>query len=414
MSLEKKRFCGACGKAEEKVIKESRNEDLGELKNCTRCRSIRYCGRACQRSEFKKHNDDCQFIKNTIDDLAKIEETYKQFKLSSTGAPQNIWQTQVGDFWVHANDQFWEKDGSRKNVWPRDYLKLRHKLVTALWRVADTNLGNYETTEAILEHLLEIMRLDISDGIGCKEMVVFMFLTLGRDEDAYNFILWWLKNPGEPTDEHYKTLKKGEWLHEDNADKFEDLFQRVETEEFDEKGEEVLEDTYLGFKLGLLAIKIRNVMELEEMNQKVSKLDKRLAEARPGSTAAKLRDNDVFIECAHLYIRGEEKQHAQKLEEQYEDIEKYLDIIHDHNDTILPALIEPKPLQSWKSTADGITNGGCSEAKEVLRYSCRYFHRLSILLGSKQMSAKKIIAKYLYPDHEEGKPYPKYALRDKK
>ena len=48
------------------------------------------------------------------------------------------------------------------------------------------------------------------------------------------------------------------------------------------------------------------------------------------------RDNDVFIECAHLYIRGEEKQHAQKLEEQYEDIEKYLDIIHDHNDTILP------------------------------------------------------------------------------
>jgi hypothetical protein len=33
MSLETKRFCGACGKAEEKVIKESRNEDLGELKN---------------------------------------------------------------------------------------------------------------------------------------------------------------------------------------------------------------------------------------------------------------------------------------------------------------------------------------------------------------------------------------------
>ena len=54
---------------------------LGELKNCTRCRSIRYCGRSCQRSEFKMHNDDCQFIKNTIDELLKIEETYKQFKL---------------------------------------------------------------------------------------------------------------------------------------------------------------------------------------------------------------------------------------------------------------------------------------------------------------------------------------------
>ena len=28
--------------------------------------------------------------------------------------------------------------------------------------------GNYETAEVIMEHLLEINRLDISDGLGCK------------------------------------------------------------------------------------------------------------------------------------------------------------------------------------------------------------------------------------------------------
>ena len=28
--------------------------------------------------------------------------------------------------------------------------------------------GNHETAEVIMEHLLEIIRLDISDGLGCK------------------------------------------------------------------------------------------------------------------------------------------------------------------------------------------------------------------------------------------------------
>lgn len=416
MSLEKKRFCGACGKAEEKAIKESRNEDLGELKNCTRCRSIRYCGRSCQRSEFKKHNDHCQFIKNTIDELLKIEETYKQFKLSSTGAPQNIWETEVGDFWAHANDQFWEKSGGGPaTTWPREYLKKRMRLVNSLWIVADTNLGNHETTEVIMEHLLEIIRLDISDGIGCKEMLVFMFLTLGRDEDAYGFMLWWLKNPGEPVDLEYKKLIIGQWQKEENPDKFEDLFERTDTEDFDEKGEEeVLTNTYLGFKLGLLAIKIRNVIELEELDMKKTKFDKRMADARPESTASKLRDSGIFMDCAHLFIRGEQQQHERKLEDQYDHIERYLEMINEHNPTVLPALVEPKQIQSLKESTDGITSGGVSEAREVLRYSLRYFHRLSTQSGPKANSAKKIIAKFLYPHHEEGRPYPKYDISSKK
>ena len=64
------------------------------------------------------------------------------FKLSSTGAPQDLWETEVGDFWSHANDQFWEKSGGAPaTVWPREYLKKRMRLVNSLWKVADTNLG---------------------------------------------------------------------------------------------------------------------------------------------------------------------------------------------------------------------------------------------------------------------------------
>ena len=50
------------------------------------------------------------------------------------------------------------------------------------------------------------------------------------------------------------------------------------------------------------------------------------------------------MECAHLFIRGEQQQHERKLEEQYDHIDKYLEMINEHNPTVLPALVEPKQL----------------------------------------------------------------------
>ena len=51
---------------------------------------------------------------------------------------------------------------------------------------------------------------------------------------------------------------------------------------------------------------------------------------------------DIFMECAHLFIRGEQQQHERKLEDQYDLIDKYLEMINEHNPTVLQALVEPK------------------------------------------------------------------------
>ena len=80
------------------------------------------------------------------------------------------------------------------------------------------------------------------------------------------------------------------------------------------------------------------------------------------------RDSGIFMECAHLFIRGEQQQHEEKLEAQYDHIDRYLELINEHNPTVLPALVEPKQLLSLKESSDGITSGGVSEAREVLRY----------------------------------------------
>ena len=93
-------------------------------------------------------------------------------------------------------------------------------------------------------------------------------------------------------------MEKGQWLHKPDQDKFEDLFAITNGAEFRCKGEEdVLGGTFLTFKLGLLAIKIRNVIELEENEAKISKFDKRLGEARSDSITARVRYEftDVFF-----------------------------------------------------------------------------------------------------------------------
>ena len=78
------------------------------------------------------------------------------------------------------------------------------------------------------------------------------------------------------------------------------------------------------------------------------------------------RNSELIVNCAHLFLRGEEKQHNRKLQDQYNQIRKYLELINEANEIILPALIDPKPLQSSEEKA-GVTSGGRNEAKELLK-----------------------------------------------
>ncbi len=43
--------CGACGKVEEK---------RGEFKSCSRCQAMKYCGRECQKADWKVHKKVCK------------------------------------------------------------------------------------------------------------------------------------------------------------------------------------------------------------------------------------------------------------------------------------------------------------------------------------------------------------------
>ena len=51
---------------------------------------------------------------------------------------------------------------------------------------------------------------------------------------------------------------------------------------------------------------------------------------------------DIFMECAHLFIRGEQQQLERKLKDQYDHVDKCLEIINEHNPNVLQALVGPK------------------------------------------------------------------------
>ena len=89
---------------------------------------------------------------------------------------------------------------------------------------------------------------------------------LGRDEDAYNFIKFWLQHQNEAP-QNYKTLEEGGFLHLKNQDKEEQLALNSQVS--------------LAFLVALLAIKMKNVQKYEERKSKSDKFEEKMNQ-RPG------------------------------------------------------------------------------------------------------------------------------------
>ena len=70
-----------------------------------------------------------------------------------------------------------------------------------------------QALKAALDHTLELLRLVHKDKLSLRNVAPFFMLDLDRDEDAYNFIKWWLTI--DP-DSHWDNIPKsqpGEWLY---------------------------------------------------------------------------------------------------------------------------------------------------------------------------------------------------------
>jgi len=144
-------------------------------KKCSRCKSIIYCSRVCQETHWDEHKAVCKKIKKfSVKVESEVEEVrnYKDWD----GSTRNLFEADVGYFWGLMD--------------PRDYCRARYMLADAMRECAVKNNSKL-ALELALEHLLDLVWMTRGDNMGCRDIIPGILISLGRMQEAYDFMKWW-------------------------------------------------------------------------------------------------------------------------------------------------------------------------------------------------------------------------------
>jgi len=218
MSFEKKRFCFYCKLDSDQLEKLNKS-----LKTCGICKLAQYCGKECQKLDFLPgnaikglsagyngsagHKSICTIeYKKNMDLAVKTEKAMKAKRVNL-----DVTRTQKGFY--EDNPAVFESVKASGSEFGR-YRDLSSQIL----RGQNVDLGqlfmNYRATFVSVELLSDMARehksyygleialdayLDLFMKLQpfkllLRALVPLMMIQLGRDDDAYNFIKFWLKN----------------------------------------------------------------------------------------------------------------------------------------------------------------------------------------------------------------------------
>lgn len=112
-------------------------------------------------------------MKKARDKLNK-EETALRERPGDFMLPENVFENGVGRFWGLYDT--------------RDYMRARYALADKLLQRFTKSAA---AVAAALDHMVDMLRLNRSDNMGLRDAVPALYLRLGRDQEAYDFIKWW-------------------------------------------------------------------------------------------------------------------------------------------------------------------------------------------------------------------------------
>lgn len=146
------------------------------LMRCAACQAVYYCSRKCQTRDREVHKAPCNATKK-----ARLRYLYESEKLRNLPANPlfegDIFETGVGRFW-----SIFET---------RDYMQARYQYVDALLTRNIAAGGPAEVVQTSLDHMEDMLRLCRGDNLGLRDILCFLYVRLGRDQDAYDFIKWY-------------------------------------------------------------------------------------------------------------------------------------------------------------------------------------------------------------------------------
>ena len=175
MSFEDKRFCFTCKQTSEQLALKDK-----KLKFCTNCKIAEYCGKECQLQDFVfAHKEMCNkvFVKlrkeaaemeQKIKTLGfDVKETKVDFKKLSENNPQLL---NLAAMYQQVKD-------------------VSIRVLGQMARIYESYHGLQSVLDQSLKSILEIQ----PTFFAARYYLPLTMLQLGKDDDAYNFIKFWLK-----------------------------------------------------------------------------------------------------------------------------------------------------------------------------------------------------------------------------
>ncbi|KAK8034505.1 hypothetical protein PG993_009500 [Apiospora rasikravindrae] len=248
-----------------------------DLLKCGACLLVHYCGPEHQRAHRSAHKTSCLLVKQTRAAAAEAEAELR---------------ARPGDDYAPA-DPFDEGSGAIGRFWTllptRPYMQALHDHITAC-----LNLRTGEAVEAALPKALEMLRLCRGDNLGVRSQVPVLYLRLGRDQDAFDFLKWYAV---KGTDDYDWYTMSQPFLDLKGEDALEDL-----SEDFRKVKD-------LSFLATMTLVKTRLMLDLVALSAHVDEMEKKKAEGgeekTQGGEAGDERPKKLSYEEKMEWVREE-------------------------------------------------------------------------------------------------------------
>lgn len=304
---------------------------LQDLRRCGGCLVVWYCGTEHQHADRPRHKVSCNIVKESRAALKEAEEALRACPGDGV-APGVPVDTAVGRFWLVAST--------------RPYMRARNDLAAAL-----LNLRTGEATEEALGHFLDMLRLSRGDNLDVRHQVPALYLRLGQDQAAYDFLFFFAQAQRDKL-EWFKVDEP--FLNLEGMDAF-----RPFHGEFDPS--ELYLD--LSFLVDLTLVKIRLWLDLTEIDKAIADLGDKAPEDRTELVNEYAR-SDVLLSRMDIVQRPDYKEVIADLWDQvramYAEVDKA-------NKYFWPAIVDPTP---YANPALGLyTRGSREEVLVKFRYA---------------------------------------------
>ncbi|KAK6856142.1 hypothetical protein PG995_008293 [Apiospora arundinis] len=143
-----------------------------DLLQCGACRLVHYCGPEHQREHRPDHKVSCNLVKRA-QAAATAAEAELRARPGDDLAPADVFTNGVGRFWGEFPAT-------------RPYMQALHDSITA-----SLDIRTGEAVERALATSLEMLRLCRGDNQGIRSQVPMLYLRLGRDQEAFDFLKWY-------------------------------------------------------------------------------------------------------------------------------------------------------------------------------------------------------------------------------